>query len=207
MRGRPLSEVKTAHSYAIDPPSMFVHFPSFPPQLPYMQRRRRIRSSRTRKLDGGTADTEGVSLGVENPLVVVVGRDLPGRVLGLDQEAVLEDLGEPEALLEVGLLAAAHRVDIRDAAEADAGAGRLVDSQERVPRPVLVLGVARRPVCVVEALDHLGPQHVAARRDPEPGFRVEVCPLIWRRLVVARVGSKLAVLPPEHFGSDLGLSV
>lgn len=41
MRGRPLSEVKTAHSYAIDPPSMFVHFPSFSPPTPIYAKKKK----------------------------------------------------------------------------------------------------------------------------------------------------------------------
>lgn len=140
-------------------------------------------------------------LGVEDPLVVVVGADLVGRLAGLDEVAVLEDLGEPEALLGVVEGAAVGRVDVGDGAEADAGAARLVDVQEGVPRPVLVLGVARGAVRVVVALDDLGPQYVRRRGDPEPLLGVELGLVARRRPVVARVAYP-AVLPPEALGAD-----
>lgn len=132
-------------------------------------------------------------LRVENPRIIVRGIDLPRRVVRLDQVAVLEDLGEPEALLEVVEAAAAGRVDVVDGAVPHAGAARRVDGQERVPRPVLVLGVARRAVRVVEALDHLRPQHVAAGADPEPGRGVEALGVRGRPpLLLALAGSLLS---------------
>lgn len=152
-----------------------------------------------------SANPNRVGLSIPNPLVVVVGRDLPGGVLGLDEVAIFEDLGEPETLLEVGLVAAAGGVNVVDGAEADPRACRFVYSHERIPGPVLVLGVARRPVRVIKPLDHLGTQDVAASRNPEPGLGVEVGPLRRRRLVVGRVDRQLAVLPPEHFWPDLRL--
>lgn len=96
-------------------------------------------------------------LGVEDPLVVVLGADLVGRLAGLDEVAVLKDLGEPEAFLGVVEGAAVGGVDVGDSAEANTCAARLVDVEESVPRPVLVLGVTGGPVGVVVALDHLGP--------------------------------------------------
>lgn len=142
-----------------------------------------------------------MGLGVEDPLVVVVSVDLVGGLAGLDEVAVLEDLGEPEALLGVVEGAAVGGVDVGDGAEADARAARLVDVQEGVPRPVLVLGVARRAVRVVVALDHLGPQDVRRRRDPEPVLGVERGLVARRRPVVATRVAHPAVLPAEALGA------
>ncbi len=120
----------------------------------------------------------------------------------MDKIAVLEHLGEEEALLEVLEPAAAGAVDVVDGRVAAAHVGGLVDADVGLPRPVLVLGVARSAVRVVQALEVLGPQDVDARRDPEPGVLVEGRLARRRPAVVARVARRLAVLPLEHLGPD-----
>lgn len=99
-------------------------------------------------------------LGVEDPLVVVVGADLILRLTGLDEVAVLEDLGEPEAFLGVVEGATIRCVDIGDGTKADTSTASPVDVEEGVPCPVLILGVTRSAVRVVVALDYFGSQDV-----------------------------------------------
>lgn len=118
----------------------------------------------------------------------------------MDQVAILEHLGKPEALLEVGEAAAAGDVDVVDGAVPAAGAARLVDGEVRLPRPLLVLGVAGGAVRVVVALDDLGPQVVGSAVDPEARAFVE-------GLVSGRgrgVGRRVLAQPAERLGPDLG---
>ena len=143
-----------------------------------------------------------MALSIKHKLVGVIGLDLPIGVVGLDEVAVLEHLGEPEALLEVLVAAAVGRVDVVDGAVAASDAARLVDSEEGVPGPFLVLCVARGPVGVVVALDDLGPEHVVGVVDPEPRRFVELGLVGRRRAVVGRVGREPVVLPPERLGPD-----
>lgn len=118
----------------------------------------------------------------------------------MNQVAILEHLGKPEALLEVGEAAAAGDVDVVDGAVPAAGAARLVDGEVRLPRPLLVLGVPRGAVRVVVALDDLGPQVVGGAVDPEARALVE-------GLVAGRgrgVGRRVLAQPAERLGPDLG---
>lgn len=94
-----------------------------------------------------------MSFRVENPLIVVIGRDLIRGLAGLDEIAVLQNLGEEKALLLVEVVSMIWCVNVAQTSEPNAdGAGR-VDPKERVPGPVLILGLARGAPGVVVTLD------------------------------------------------------
>lgn len=122
----------------------------------------------------------------------------------MGQIAVFEHLGEPEALLEVVEATAIGRVHVLDARKPTPDAARLVDSLKSVPGPVLILGVSRRTVGIVVALNDLRPQHVIATGDPEARLIVKrLLVLRWRR-IGTRVKRALRILPRENFRADPG---
>ena len=95
-------------------------------------------------------------------------------------------------------------VHIFDVRKATPCATRLLDGQERIPRPLLVLWVASGAVRVVVALDDLGAEDVVRRLDPESGRSRECGLVLGRGRVVGCVGGEAVVLPAENLGADVG---
>lgn len=115
-------------------------------------------------------------LGIEHP-ILRLGRLLPANLHGylrrVRQVRILECLGQEKARLVVAKAATGGRVDVEQRAEARSDARELVQVLHRVPDVVLVLLVAGGAVGVVEGLERLGPDAVAAVLDPEAGAPVE----------------------------------
>lgn len=84
-------------------------------------------------------DLDGVSLRVVNPLVLAIGRNLPFRIRSENHVGILHDLSEEERLLVVRLLAATWGIDILDSSETAARPSDLIDGDEGLPSPILVL--------------------------------------------------------------------
>jgi len=126
-------------------------------------------------------------LGIKHPLIIMFRINLIRCLARLDEIAVLQHFGEPEALLGVVEAASVRLIHVHDGAEADTGRAGPVDVEEGVPGPVLVLRVPCGAVGVVVTLDHFGTQDVGRGGDPEAVLGIEARLVAWRGPVVARI--------------------
>ena len=120
----------------------------------------------------------------------------------MNQVAILQHLGEPEAVLEVIESTSIRRINILQLRKSAACTSRRVDCHKSIPGPVPVLLVTRRPVGVVETLHHFRAKNILTVGDKETGLFVESL-LISRWLRVIRViGGGAVGDPAEDLGAD-----
>jgi hypothetical protein len=131
-------------------------------------------------------------LSIKHPLILPLISHLPNSILSksatypfthkhssgstyrrLRQIGILQHLRKEEAIHEIIEPAATRRINISQLRVPTTDRTRVVDRQERVPRPVAVHLIASSAVGVVHALKVLGPQYVVAVGDVEAGFLVE----------------------------------
>jgi hypothetical protein len=161
-----------------------------------------------------------VSLGIEHELVdsIVVDLEdiiLEGTISGnfkldlgvgsyrcVDEVAVLHHLREQETVLEVVEAAAASDIHVLQLGESRTGAGGAIDGDERVPGPVLVLGVTSGSVGVVETLNNLRAEDVCRISNVETGLLIECQLVCWGLGVIGVVGASSGGDPSELFRSD-----
>lgn len=116
----------------------------------------------------------------------------------MNQIAILQHLCKPETLLEVLEASAINLVHVIDARIPAPDPAGLVDRQVRLPCPLLIHGITRRPVCVVVALNNLWPRDVLSIGD------VKARPLV-KRLVPGgyrRVCWRVFTQPHKRLGAD-----
>src|SRR5690349_12744224 len=115
----------------------------------------------------------------------------------MDQIAVLQHLGKPKTLLKIIIPTAIGLVHVFYTREPAPDTTHLRHPLESLPRPVLVLCIARRAVGVVVTLNDLGPEDIVAVCYPETRRVVKRGLVGRRRRVVGRVERVLRVLPGE----------
>ena len=93
------------------------------------------------RLDVWSRNLDGMRFSIENPLIRAIVVDIPRRLRRLNQVAVLHDLGEQEALLQIRLITSTRHVHVANGAKAGVRSRRRVDCNESGPGPILVDGV------------------------------------------------------------------
>lgn len=111
----------------------------------------------------------------------------------MNQIRILHNLGEQKALLLIIERAPLLCIDIGNRRETGPGATSSVDTHEGIPGPILVFGISRDSIRVIETLDNLRPEIV------EWVGNIKTVLLIERLILRVYTGG----VPAELFGSDV----
>jgi hypothetical protein len=120
----------------------------------------------------------------------------------MNQVAILQHLGKPEAVLEVIVSTSIRRINILQLREPAAHTCRRVDGHEGIPSPISVCLVTRRPVGVVETLKHFRTKDIFAIGDVETGLFVKRCLVGWWPWVIRVIGCGTVGDPAEDLWAD-----